>query len=451
MRPGGLVSGLLVMAAALRAHADDAPAPASAPDEVAVLRAEVERQAAAIEQLRAGLAQEGRLRENPTARLSGYAQVDWTLYNQASQNQVDYSTNQPLNGDRFTLRRGHIRLDAGRGVVSASLEVDANTVNGPQLRPIDAELGIRWPDSTENRLPQLAATLGLMKIPFGFEVPELDVVRPFLERSTVMRALFPGEFDLGVRFAARYRFLEWTIALLNGNPIGDKVFPALAPSRTKEIVGRFGTQADVAGGVRFEAGVSADAGVGFHEGTPTTKAQLIWRDENGDGIVQPTEIQVIPGSAATPSQEFRRFAVGADARLTIPISSLGELELRAEIVRGQNLDRGVEYADPVGTGHDLRELGWYVGATQEITRWAMVGVRYDQYNPDQDASQQRAIGLVPTDRTYRSLALLAMLRYRSARLLVEYDKNGNALGLAANGSPTTLNDDALTVRGQVQF
>lgn len=39
--------------------------------------------------------------------------------------------------------------------------------------------------------------MGLMKIPFGFEVPELDHVRPFLERSTVMRALFPGEFDSG--------------------------------------------------------------------------------------------------------------------------------------------------------------------------------------------------------------------------------------------------------------
>ena len=43
------------------------------------------------------------------------------------------------------------------------------------------------------------ATLGLMRIPFGFEVQELDYVRPFLERATVLRALFPGEFDLGAR------------------------------------------------------------------------------------------------------------------------------------------------------------------------------------------------------------------------------------------------------------
>lgn len=441
------------MVAAASARADDTPA--APPEPIAELRRELERQSSDIERLKAALLEEKGAREDarehPPVRVSGYVQVDWTAFDQASQNEVDFSTNLPLNQDRFTLRRGHLRVDAGRGLVSGSLEIDANTVNGPQVRPIDAEVSVRWPAEPDERRPELVATAGLMKIPFGFEVPELDNVRPFLERATVSRALFPGEFDLGARFAVTYRFLEWTIAAMNGNPIGDKVFPALAPDRTKEVVGRIGATADVAPGVRLEAGVSGDWGIGFHEGTPTTKDQLVWRDENGDGIVQPTEIQVIPGSAATPSQQFRRFAVGADARLSVRVPLLGHLALRAEVVRGQNLDRGLEYADPVGAGHDLRELGWYVGATQEITRWAVVGARYDQYNPDQDASRQVAVNLVVADLTYRTFALLAMLRYESARLLVEYDKNDNALGLSANGSPTTLKDDALTVRAQVQF
>jgi hypothetical protein len=449
MRPSGLASAILLLAVAGRARADEAPR--VAPEDVAALQTELARQAADIERLKESVAEDRQSRTGPVVRLSGYAQVDWTLFNQASVDQVDFSTNQPLNQDRFTLRRGHVRVEAVRHLVSASLEIDANTLNGPQVRPIDAELGVHWPESPEDHLPELAVTLGLMKIPFGFEVPELDNARPFLERSAIVRALFPGEFDLGFRFDARYRSLEWTIALLNGNPIGDKVFPAVAPSRTKEVVGRLGAHAEVAAGVRCEVGISADWGIGFHEGTPTTKDQLVWRDENGDGIVEPTEIQVIPGSPATPSQEFRRFAIGADARVTIRIRPLGDLAIHAEVVRGQNLDRGIEYADPVGAGHDLRELGWYVGATQEITGWAMVGARYDRYNPDQDASQELAIRLVPADRTYSTLALLAMLRYEGARLVVEYDKNDNPLGLAANGASTTLNDDALTVRGQVQF
>jgi hypothetical protein len=436
---------------AARAGAQDAAvAPPSAAD-VAALRAEVVKQAEAIEELRHKASGSVLATEGTTLRLSGYAQVDWVIDNQASQDEVDHSTNLPLNQDRFTLRRGHVRLDAEHGLASAVLEVDANTVTGPQVRPIDAELKVTWPGRGHPDAPSIEASLGLMKIPFGFEVPEQDQVRPFLERAAVLRALFPGEFDLGARLSLSYRSFEWAIALMNGNPIGDKVFPALAPVGTKELVGRLGTHVEVVSGVRLELGVSADTGLGFHEGTPTTKDQLVWRDENGDGLVEPTEIQVIPGSASTPSQQFRRFAIGADARVIVRVPRLGELAVRAEIARGQNLDRGIEYADPVGAGHDLRELGGYVGFTQEITPWAMVGVRYDRYNPDEDASEQLAANLVPIDRTYTTLALMAMLRFESARLVVEYDKNDNALGRDATGAPTTLKDDALTLRGQVRF
>jgi hypothetical protein len=266
-----------------------------------------------------------------------------------------------------------------------------------------------------------------------------------------MRALFPGEFDLGARLQGSYDAFEWAIAVMNGNPIGDKVFPALAPDRTKELVGRIGTHAEIARGVVFEAGISGDTGLGFHEGTPATKDVLVWRDDNGDGIVQATEVNVIPGSAATPSQEFRRFAVGADARLAVKFPVLGELALRAEVVTAKNMDRGLEYADPVGAGHDLRENGYYVGATQEVTPWAMLGVRYDQYDPDADAIEPRVAAVVPVDRTYRTLALMAMFRHENARLLLEYDRNGNALGRDASGAPTTLRDDTVTLRGQATF
>jgi hypothetical protein len=446
-----LAWALAVFACASRAHAEDASgAPASAAD-VEALRAEVARQAQAIAELGRKATNSVLATDGTTLRLSGYAQIDWVIDNQASQDEVDFSTNLPLNQDRFTLRRGHVRLDAERGPVSAVLEIDANTVSGPQVRPIDAELKARWPAKASRGAPSLEVSLGLMKIPFGFEVQELDQVRPFLERAAVLRALFPGEFDLGARLSLAYRSFEWAIALMNGNPIGDEVFPALAPIGTKELVGRLGTHVDVVEGVRFEMGVSADTGLGFHEGTPTTKDQLVWRDENGDGLVEPSEIQVIPGSAATPSQQFRRFAIGGDARIIVRVPRLGDLAVRAEVVRAQNLDRGIEYADPIGAGHDLRELGWYVGVAQEVTPWAMFGVRYDRYNPDQDASEGLAANLVPVDRTYTTLALMAMLRFEGARLLVEYDKNDNALGRDASGAPTTLKDDALTLRGQVRF
>lgn len=416
---------------------------------MAAIRAQLAEQSAAIARLKA--LEEQRVRDKPAVRVSGYVQMDWIIHNQASQDEINYSTGTPLNQDRFTLRRGHVRVDAKRGLLSGALEIDANTTTGYQVRPIDAEVSLHSTETDNPNLPRITATAGLMKILFGFEVPELDVERPFLERSTGMRALFPGEFDLGARVAGRFRFAELAVAVMNGHPMGDKVFPSFAPNRTKEFVGRLGTHAEITPEVVLDLGVSADTGNGFHEGTPTTKDQLVWRDDNGDGIVQATEIQVIPGSSATPSQQFRRFALGGDARLGIRFAPHAALNLRAEIVRASNLDRGIEPADPVSAGRDLRELGWYLGATQEITAFGLVGIRYDRYNPDQDSSEQRAVQVVPRDRSYSTCALLAMLRYDDARLAIEYDINRNALGRDANGAPTNLKGNALTIRAQVRF
>lgn len=416
------------------------------------LRAEVVRQGAAIDELRALLEDEKRKRENPPIRISGFIQADWVIHDQASQNEVDWSTGQPLNLDRFTLRRGHVRVDAEQGLLLGCLEIDANTTSGPQVRPIDAEVSLRWPEKLNARLPSFMATIGLVRIPFGYEVQELDYVRPFLERATMLEALFPGEFDLGMRFYLKYRFIDWAIAIMNGSPIGDKVFPDLDPVGAKEMVGRLGVDFEIAPGVRFQAGVSGDTGTGFHPGTPATMPELVWQNQNGSGTVQPNEITAIGGTPATPSQVFHRFAFGGDARLMLRFAPLGYLSLRIEAIDAENLDRGLEVADPISAGYDLREVGYSGGATQEITRWAMVGARYDLYNPNADATQQRAANLVPVNRSYSTLALMGMLRYGAgARLLLEYDINRNPLGVGSNGAPTTLADNALTLRGQLVF
>jgi hypothetical protein len=431
--------------------ANPPPPPASvAPD--AVLRAELARQSSALEALTASLEQERQKREHPAVRLSGFVQIDWVVHNQASQDEVSGSTGQPLNLDRFTLRRGHLRVDADRGLVAAALEVDANTTNGPQLRPIEACVSLRWPEKADARLPSWTATIGLLRIPFGFEVGEGDSIRPFLERASVLQALFPGELDLGLRIVMKYRFLDGAFAVMNGSPIGSKVFPDLDPVHEKDMVGRIGVDFELAPGVRVQVGTSADVGTGFHAGTPATKNQLVWQDQNGDGLVEPNEIVAVGGLPATPSQVFRRFAVGGDARILVDVAPLGKMSFRGEIVNGWNLDRGLEVADPIGAGHDLREMGYSGGITQELTRWGMIGARYDLYNPDADASQRRAINLVPVDRSYSTVALTGMLRYGDgARLLLEYDINRNPLGIGANGAPTTLADNALTLRGQVVF
>jgi hypothetical protein len=293
-------------------------------------------------------------------------------------------------------------------------------------------------------------TAGVFKIPFGEEIGEADTDRLFLERSTSERALFPGEYDAGARLAGTWRAFSYSIAAMNGEPIGEKSFPMQDPNGSKDLVGRVGIDTAV-GRSRVIAGFSALSGTGFHKGAPATKDTLTWRDLNEDGAVELDEIQNIPGHAATPSSNFDRFAVGADVRLVAPVPGLGALELRGEVYLASNLDRGLVPADPVASGHDLRELGYYAQVVQELGTRAQLGVRYDHYDPNADTTDTQSGAVVPSTSTFSTLAIAAALRYQNARLVLEYDVNRNHLGRAADGTPADLEDDALLLRAEVKF
>lgn len=422
------------------------------------IEAQVAAQDAELARLRSAIAAAKAPPADPSAlatalqsiHLSGYVQSDLVLHRQSSEDEVS-PLGEPLNRDRFSIPRAHLRLDAARWILAAALEIEAATTHGPLVRPVEASLSIRWQGPDRDGVPLFEGTTGLMKIPFGFEVPERDPHRLFLERSVTARALFPGLYDLGFRLHGGYRFIRYDIAFMNGQPLGDLRFPGRDPNASKDLVGRVGVDANPAPWLRIRGGLSALSGTGFHPGTPATKDVLVWRDANEDGLVQGTEIQVVAGAPASPSQDYHRFALGADLGLTARLPVLGELTIFGEVVRGGNLDRGIEPADPVGAGRDFRELGFHAAVTQELTRYAILGVRYDRYDPDADASEQRGVTRVPRSRATSSIAVTAAARYLSGRLIFEYDKNRNALGRTPGGLPTSLADDAFTLRGEVVF
>lgn len=397
-------------------------------------------------------------------RLSGYVQADAVAYRQSSVDEINSATGQPLNEDRFTITRARVRADARASFLSGAIEMDANTVDGPVARLVEAELSARWQGANKDAPPYIMATLGLYKIPFGVEGPEAERRRLFLERSAINRALFPGNYDLGLRISGGYRVFRYALALMNGEPIGQVFFPGRDANGKKDFLGRIGVDTRLHPKLRIEGGFSALSGTGLHRGTPSTKDVLVWRDANENGLVDGTEIQVIPGTAATPSENFSRFALGADLRITFQWPVIGETCLFGEIVRAQNLDRGIEPADPIGAGRDLREFGYHIGLTQEISRYVSLGVRYDQYDPDQDASEQRGIEIVAKDRTYSTWAFVAAFKYTprpwtfgtenpfsALRVIAEYDHRNNALGRTAGGLPTTLGDDSFAIRGEISF
>lgn len=383
-------------------------------------------------------------------RLSGFLQSDGVLMRQSSEDELNPATGEPLNQTRFLIRRARVRAELTAPWISGALELDGNTVKGPAARLQAAEVSLRYqPDA--DAPPLAMATVGLFKIPWGHEVLESDRVRPFLERSNAASALFPGEYDLGAQVSGGWRFLRYAVGVMNGHPLGEKSFPGRAPLALKDVVGRLGVDTQLER-VGVRAGVSYLVGHGFTRGVAATKDQVTWRDINEDGQVQLPEIQIIPGYPAQASQSFSRDAMGADLTVTVPVTERVTLQALGELYWASNLDRGFQVANPVGAGRALREQGYLVGLTAQVGPHLFAGVRYDFYDPDRDASEVRnGTQVVRTNALSTTAVVLGARLPPYGRVMVEYDHNTNALARTTSGAPTTLPDDALTVRGEVVF
>jgi hypothetical protein len=382
--------------------------------------------------------------------LTGYLQADWIVHNQLSQDQLN-PAGAPLNQDQIMIRRARLRASVDRWWVAGLVEFDGNTVNGAQARLIGAEASLKWPPERGNPLPLLMATLGLFKIPFGFEIGQSDRERLFIDRSTAEHGLFPGEYDAGVRLMGGWRFTRYALAVMDGEPIGEKAFALHDPNKSKDVVGRVGIETPITPMVWVAGGFSGLGGKGFHPGTPATKSTVQWNDLDGNGVIGPGEIVAIPGASAVPSQNFTRFGYGGDLRIGVNEPELGSTVLYGELYWAKNLDRGVLPADPVTFGRDYRELGLYVGVTQDLGPHALVGIRYDFYNPDADSVNQVMGATLPTALAYQTVAFAGALRASSGRLIAEFDLNRNHNGRDLLGNPTNLAANAFILRGEVSF
>ncbi len=200
-----------------------------------------------------------------------------------------------LNQNRFSVRRARVHAIGEWEYAAVAVELDANTTNGPQVDLRKAETSLQYrPDRTKP--PILMATVGQFDTPFGYELVESPRTRWFMERSTLSRAFWPGEPDLGLRFAGALAFFRWTIAGLNGHPLGEKSPYALQdPIAAKDVLFRFGFDATPRDDLQIAGGVSSIRGKGFHAGSDATPASSNWVDFNGDGLVQTTEIQPVDG------------------------------------------------------------------------------------------------------------------------------------------------------------
>jgi len=278
--------------------------------------------------LQAGLAAWPAVAGSEGLTLSGFLQADMYV-RQSSEDQLNSSTGAPLNDNRFAIKRARLRASIDRRYLAAIMEVDANTNNGPQARPMNMEATAKLPGDD---VPYVAGSVGIFKIPYGYEIGQKDYERLFAERSNLERALFPGEYDLGARLAGGWRYVRYALAVQNGEPLGESTFPGRDPNGAKDVVGRLGAVASLGGGVDIQGGFSGLYGKGLHKGTAPTKPTVTWNDINEDGRIQ-TNSELIPvvGSSALPSMDFARHAIGLDLLVSAAIPKLGTTTAYGEV------------------------------------------------------------------------------------------------------------------------
>ncbi len=385
--------------------------------------------------------------------LSGYFQSQYESH-QDSEDQLRQG-GALLNQNRFVLRRGRVRLARDWDYASLLVELDGNTVRGPNFRWQKAEASLVYGRSKEKDVaPLIQFTMGIFDLPFGYELTESPKFRPFMERSLGGRALWPSEPDVGARLSGQLKFFRYALAVSNGEPLDEKSGYGLQdPNKNKDVTIRLGAVANPWPKFKVSGDVTYNAGKGFHPGTDSTKPVVTWNDANHNGIVDASSNELIgSASAATPSQNFPRWALGADAQVALE-TGLGRSMLYGEVVVAQNMDRGLFIADPIATGgQNIRQLNYYVALLQDVTPYGLVGFRTDYYDPNSDFLDQRAGKLVPTSQAIRSYSPIvgAVLPDR-AKLLFQWDIQSNLLARDSRGVPTRYPNNQWTLRLQVNL
>lgn len=385
-------------------------------------------------------------------RASAYLQGQYQ-YNQLSEDELQ-AGGAPLNQNRFLVRRGRVRFDRDWDYAAGSLELDANTVSGSAIgiRRAEASLVYRGSEPSSDTPPLVVLTAGVTDIPFGFDLLQSARVRPFMERSLASNALFPSEADAGVKLSGAIAFFRYGVAVMNGEPLDDQGFPS-DPNSAKDLIGRVGVDVTPADGFSLWGGTSFAKGKGFHPGRDARKRSIAWRDTDENGTLQPgAELQGIPATAASPSKNFDRWALGLDlgASFTTP---LGLSKLYAEAFLASNYDRGLVSADPVeSVSGDLRHAGAYVALEQGITDWGIAGFRAGFYDPNSDVLESRQGRQLPLSQTITTLSpLVGFVLKGRAKLLIQYDFVRDHLGRDASGKPTDAENDGFTARLQVEL
>lgn len=259
----------------------------------------------------------------------------------------------------FLVRRGRLKAAYSGERSSYTLQIDA-TERAVELR--DAY-------TTWSPVAHMTLWAGHFKVPFGFEIEQSSSDREMPERTEVIRRLFPGERDRGLKLIYQPSSkAALDVGVFNGN--GAVATPD--QDNHKDVMTRVRYAFSPALNLGF-SGYWGSATVGGSAATDDTK-QALTGDFNGDGTPETIEV-IVPGKPAVPGVRGKRNRFGID----LQAHNIMGGTIRGEWIKGKQPDSKLGSVDVEG---------WYALFSKPIaTKWLFT-TRYDVYDPNTAANSR---------------------------------------------------------------
>lgn len=359
-------------------------------------------------------------------KISGYLQMNWEqTESEAGFGADPYDASDEITS-RFRLRRARLKFayseSFGRMVVQADF---GNT----KLELKDAYL-----EFDEPWLRMISLRMGVFNRP-NYEVEYSSSQRESVERSTVVRALYPGERDLGAMITlAPEDLFTFQFAAFNNTHLG--TYTQSNPNHGSEplyFMTRL-TKSFTLGDVGLDLGAHARIG----------NARL-----NTRHVIESES----PASGADAIVDSTTYAVGDGVgrnwygfEMQLYYDFLGGMKILGEYIMGSDVNQ-LGTAAPL-TPARLRDFsGWYVMLVKNVGTDFQVAGKYDVYTPNTAIETER---INTTSELARSTLGLGLHNYtfENVRLTLWYEMNTWA---TTTKYPADPKDNLLTFRAQYKF
>ena len=302
-------------------------------------------------------------------KVSGYVQAQWIL------NDKDHVTvNEPTN--TFWIRRARIKFT---------------------YEPLDGVKFVLQPDFSTGNLA-LKDAYAIVNIPklngwsiwagqfnrTNYEVEYSSSQREVLERSKVIRAIYPGEREIGAKLEYKGSTIPLLFQLMgmNGNFTG---LQSVDYDSKKDLMGRLVYSVKLPG-----AGIGIDLGPNFYYGHTGIKYNTFVSDENGK-----LDSTTYKGGDYLPKQW-----VGGEIQIFADF--LGGMSLKGEYIQGVNSGTSVSnqsssasIATKRGDPTKVRNFkGYYLYLIKNVGSKNQLVLKYDYYDPNTSLSGDAAKGEV---------------------------------------------------------